>query len=205
MKKLFAVLAVVALMATLFAVTAFAAPGRMGGAGGMGGRGFKGTTSTRIQLTDAQRQALQDLADERYELCQDMFDAFAGLTWTEAADKWAVMSATEKDDFYAICENVHDIEKEALDLYVSYGMITKEQAQAQKDRLDENLTYMIDNDLMPMGGGMRGGCSNGGGLRGGCGNNVSGTCPNPAAGAGYPAGGGIGGGRFDGSCLALSV
>ncbi len=100
----------------------------------------KSTSQAKPELTDAQKAEREQKSAAK----------------EARASKWAALSASQKNQVYAIEEKIVALEKEKLDTLASLGVIDKATADAQKKQLDERLANWKSSGEYPSGKGAKG-------------------------------------------------
>ena len=86
-------------------------------------------------------------------------------------EKLSALTEDQKNELNGIQSQINELRKKMIDKYAEFGVITQEQADQAKTRMDERQNKMQENGMLPGPFGGRGGMR-----RGGC-KNRFGACP----------------------------
>jgi len=79
----------------------------------------------------------------------------------QAAQKWAMLTAAQKEQIYSLMQQQADVQGKILDTYVSLGIIDQAAAAQMKQQMSARLAALRQDGKMPLPGRMGGGGSRG--------------------------------------------
>ena len=67
-------------------------------------------------------------------------------------DKWATLTNEQKNEIYALKDQIMDLQGKVADKYAEFGVISAEELAAQKERMTTRKSQMREKGEMPMRG-----------------------------------------------------
>ncbi len=75
-------------------------------------------------------------------LCKDEYHKI-NTNWDKLTDK-------QRDEIYTLCDEMDDIREDIIEKYVEYGVLSKDDAAALRQRVEEHGTRLREQRLMPL-------------------------------------------------------
>lgn len=100
-------------------------------------------SSQSVTTTQRQKRELTEAEKKESEARREAM--------SQVKSKWNALSASQKQEIYALEEKIIALEKEQIDKLLSLGVIDKTSADAQKKKLDDRFSQQKQSGELPMG------------------------------------------------------